>query len=284
MLTYNEAPSDKEAGEGSQVEGSQDTQYTRFAGGRWEPISGAVPMESAVRLHINGQEAATLMCTPRELDYLALGFLRNEGWIAGLADVRLLKVCPSATCVDVWLRQADFVPPVHITITSGCGGGVTFADLAAAGVAVTADLAVTAPQICALIAALGEAATLYHQVRGVHAAALARGETLVAVAEDVGRHNAVDKLCGRCLVENIPTAGGILLSTGRISSEMLYKAARMQISVVASRTAPTGLSVALATAWNVTLVGYVRRDSLNVYAGGQRLIDNSGEEGSHAHA
>ncbi len=266
------------------MEGSLDTRYTRFAAGHWEPINGAVPGEGAVRLHINGHETATWMCTPRELEYLTLGFLYHEGWIQGPADVRLLKVCPSATCVDVWLRQADFVPPAHLTITSGCAGGVTFADLAATGVAVTADLHVTAPQICALIAALGEAATLYQRVRGVHAAALARGETLLAVTEDVGRHNTLDKLCGRCLVEGIPTAGGILLSTGRISSEMLYKAARMQIPVVASRTSPTSLSVALATAWNVTLVGYVRRDSLNVYAGGQRLIDNFGEEGSHAHA
>ncbi len=85
------------------------------------------------------------------------------------------------------------------------------------------------------------------------------------------------------MTEGIPTEGAILLSTGRISSEMLYKAARMGTPIVASRTSPTHLSVALAVAWNLTLIGYVRRDSLNVYAGRQRLNVTDGEE-NHAYA
>jgi FdhD protein len=266
------------------LEGSREVEYKRFEAGHWQAVAGSIPVESVVRLHVNGQEAARLICTPLELDHLALGFMRSEGWIEGLADVRLLKICPNASCVDVWLRQAEFVPPARGTLTSGCGGGVTFTDLTSVAVPVTSELRVSAPQICALVGALGEAARLYQQARGVHTAALARGDALVAVAEDVGRHNTLDKLWGHCLVEEIPTADGILVSTGRISSEMLFKAARMGIPVIASRTSPTALSVALATAWNLTLIGYVRRDSLNVYTGWQRLIATFGEERSHAHA
>jgi FdhD protein len=110
------------------------------------------------------------------------------------------------------------------------------------------------------------------ETRGIHTSALAEADRLLAVVEDVGRHNTIDKLLGRCLSEGIPTADRLLLSTGRVSSEMLYKAARAGIPFVVSRTSPTSLSVALAAAWNVTLVGYVRRDSLIVYHGQARVI------------
>ena len=104
------------------MEGSQEVPFARFEGGHWQAVRAAIIQEDAVRLHVNGQELVTLMCTPRELDWLALGFLRSEGFIRDLDDVRLVKVCPNKTCVDVWLRQADFVPPLRSTITSGCGG------------------------------------------------------------------------------------------------------------------------------------------------------------------
>jgi len=87
------------------------------------------------------------------------------------------------------------------------------------------------------------------------------------VAEDVGRHNAVDKVMGEALRRSIPTADRILLSTGRVSSEMLLKAARMGVPIVASRTSPTEMAVALAEQLNITVCGYVRPDSLNLYAG-----------------
>lgn len=266
------------------MEGSQGVQYTRWEGGRWRTVDGAVIQEALVRLHVNGRELARLMCTPQELDYLALGFLRSEGMIAGRDDVRLLKVCPSQACVDVWLRQADFEAPTQVTITSGCGGGITFADLSEAIEPLVSNMRVGAQQLSALMGSLGETTHLYRESRGVHAAGLARGDALVAVAEDVGRHNAIDKLWGRCLAEDIPTQDAILLTTGRISSEMLRKAARMGTPIIASRTSPTHLSVALAAAWNLTLAGYVRRDSLNVYTGGQRLYVSEGEERIYAHA
>lgn len=112
----------------------------------------------------------------------------------------------------------------------------------------------------------------------MHRAGLADPGRLLAAADDVGRHNTVDKLWGYCLAEGLTTHDRVLLSTGRISSEMLTKAARMRLPVVASRTSPTSLSVALAQAWNITLVGYVRRTSMNVYAGDERILVD--EEGS----
>jgi len=249
------------------LEASRDVQFTRFENGRWQTVDGTVVREDLVRLHVNGQELARLMCTPRELDHLALGFLRSEGFIQSMADVRLINVCPSQTCVEVWLRDASFEPPGRGIITSGCGGGITFADLTAKAKPLDSDLRVTPGQISRLLRSF----LAGQQQRGIHTAALATGETLVVVTEDVGRHNTINRLWGHCLVAGIPTRDCILLSTGRISSEMLNKAARMEIPVVVSRTSPTSLAVALARAWHVTLVGYARRDSLNVYAGQERI-------------
>jgi FdhD protein len=252
--------------------------FRRFENGRGETVEGAVVREGLVRLHVNGRELATLMCTPHQLDLLALGFLRSEGIIAGLADVRLVKVCPSAACVEVWLRRAEFELPGPPTITSGCGGGVTFADLSAASQPLASHLRVSVGQLGRLMRALQDT----QRTRGIHTSALAEDETLLVVVEDVGRHNTIDKLWGYCLVHDISPRDKILLSTGRISSEMLNKAARMGTPVVASRTSPTSLSLALAEVWQLTLVGYVRRDSLNVYTARERVVESK-EEGTDAH-
>jgi len=231
------------------------------------PTTTDVVREALVRLHVNGQEWAMLMCTPRQLDLLALGFLHNEGIVASMKDVRRVVVCPSGACVEVWLRDANRELPTARILTSGCGGGVTFNDLTSEAQPVLSDVTVTPQQIGQLMFKLQEG----QRYRGVHTSALADGDALLATATDVGRHNTIDKLCGLCLVEGILTEDRILLTTGRVSSEMLNKAARMRIPIVASRTSPTTLSLALAEAWHVTLVGYVRRDSLNVYTGLARV-------------
>jgi FdhD protein len=253
--------------------------YSRYEGGRWQAVSGPIVREERVRIHVNGREWVALMCSPYQLDLLALGFLASEGVITGPADVRRIVVCPSSRCVEVWLRNGETVLPIQATRTSGCGGGVTFADLRDETRPVQSDLRVRPSQLAHLMRIMQEG----QATRGGHTAALADNETVLIVVEDIGRHNTIDKLWGRCLAEGIPTAHRILLSTGRISSEMLGKAARMGVPVVVSRTSPTGLAAALAAAWGITLVGYLRRDSLNVYAGHGRIVDDE-EEQINAHA
>lgn len=246
---------------------SQEVSHLRYEGGRFSGATTHVVREGLVRLHVNGQELATIMCTPVALDQLAVGFLRSEGIIESFSDVRRVVVCPSGACVEVWLRDAGRPLPTGKVLTSGCGGGITFADLTERVEPLTSDLTVTADQLGRLFFMLQEG----QRIRGIHTAALADGEQLLVVTEDVGRHNAVDKLWGRCLVEGIATQDRIVLTTGRISSEMLRKAARMRAPIVVSRTSPTTLTLALAEAWNVTVVGYVRRGSLNVYTGLARV-------------
>jgi FdhD protein len=250
------------------VELSRLVQFVRFEDGRAGPSEGAVVREALVRLHVNGRELVRLMCTPEQLDLLALGFLHSEGLIKELADVRLLVICPSRTCVDIWLRNAEAELPGRPSITSGCGGGITFADLEAAGEPVRSGLRVRAGQIGRLMTEL----LAGQETRGIHRGGLADADRLLIAAEDVGRHNTLDKVLGFCLKEGVATQDRLLLTTGRISSEMLGKAARMGVPIVVSRTSPTSLSVALAEAWNITLVGYARRTSMNVYTGHERVL------------
>jgi FdhD protein len=253
------------------MDGAFPWRYARWEAGKSTAVDGQVIDESLVRIHVNGQELATFMCTPRDLDLLALGFLRSEGIIQGRQDVRLVQVCPSQTCVDVWLRDAAVELPNRPILTSGCGGGVTFDDLSQRVAAVPSDRRVDPQQILDGMSQLMAAATLYKEARGVHTSVLSDGERLLATAEDVGRHNTVDKLWGYCLQRDIDPAGQLLLATGRISSEMLNKAAKMGVPVVASHTSPTSLSVRLAQEWNILLIGYVRGRSFNVYASQWRL-------------
>ncbi len=240
--------------------------------GEAETVDAEVINEKLVSIFVNGQELATIMCTPLDQGALALGFLANEGVIESAADVRAMHVCPSGSCVDVWLRTASFEPPRRMILTSGCGGGVTFDDLSATYPPIESDRCVSPEQLWALMDMLYARADLYSRARGVHTSVLSDGQTVLVSAEDVGRHNTLDKLRGMALQAGIDTRDRILLTTGRVSSEMINKARSMGVPIVCSRTSPTSLSVRLAAEWNMTLVGYLRRNSMNVYTVRERVL------------
>lgn len=227
--------------------------------------------EALVSIYVNGQELATIMCSPLEHEALALGFLYNESVIDSLGETRLVQTNLARTVVDVFLRHKEFDPPRRMILTSGCGGGVTLQHLTGQHPPLESDLAVTPAIILQRMRDLQGAARLYNQVRGVHTAALAGCDQLLAVAEDVGRHNAVDKVAGKALQAGIALRDGLLLTSGRISSEMIGKARRMGTPIVVSRTSPTSISLALAQAWNICIAGYVRQGSMRVYTHPQRL-------------
>ncbi len=253
-------------------EGVVKLDYHEYHNG-WRAVEEEVIEESFVSIFVNGVELATVMCSPREQDRFALGFLCNEGIIESMADVRAAHVCPSGVCVDVWLRRGDFVRPDRLILTSGCGGGVTFDDLSKTVEPLDSTLTLSPARLSELMIEMQRRGALYARSRGVHTAALSDGERLIVLAEDVGRHNTIDKLRGACLLDGIDSRGLVLLCTGRVSSEMINKAARMGCPIVASRTSPTSMSVRLAREWNVTLAGYVRRGSMKVYAHPERLKD-----------
>lgn len=270
------------------ADGTSRARYVTITRKGAQAIDGEIIHERLVSVFVNGQELLTVMCSPIQQDALALGFLANEGVIDSIDDVRLVDVCPSGACVDVWLRRADFEPPRRMILTSGCGGGITFQDLTQSFPALDVDRRITPEKLWDLMDQLNHAADLYSRAGGVHTSAFSDGEKLALVAEDVGRHNTLDKLRGLALMQGIETRGGILFSTGRVSSEMITKARHMGAPIVCSRTSPTSLSASLADEWNITLVGYLRRNSMNVYAHPERIMaeaaapSSNGREKSHA--
>jgi FdhD protein len=248
-------------------------------------------------LYVDRREWVTFMCSPTGLHQLALGFLLSEGAISCLDDVWQIKVyldedrvymffpdaglngeLGMATCeeasgsIDVRLRRPLPDRPARRILTSGCGGGVTFDDLSGDRPPLQSDLRVSTAQVAALMRQLNESAALYRASRGVHTSALADGDRLLVLAEDVGRHNTLDKIRGACLLQDMATRDCILISSGRISSEMITKARKMETPIVISRTSPTAMSIRLAQAWNITLIGYVRGRQMRIYTGAERVI------------
>lgn len=240
----------------------------RFSDDRWIRTSVNVPLERELTIYVNLQELVTILCTPTKLNFLVLGFLYSEGIISGMGDVMMMRVCDEESEVDVRLTNPQFELPTKRRLTSGCGGGATFATQRQT---VNSDLKAAPTTVMSLMKQLQEKMELYRFSGGVHASALADTKELLVVAEDIGRHNTLDKIQGECLLRRISTKDCLLLSTGRISSEMLLKAARMQVPVIVSRHSPTGSAVSLAEELGIALVGHVRGNRLSVYSHPERL-------------
>ncbi|HEX9420129.1 MAG TPA: formate dehydrogenase accessory sulfurtransferase FdhD [Methylomirabilota bacterium] len=240
--------------------------YFQVKNGRLDEVKGDVVREQPLTVYVNGERFLTLLCSPFQLEPLVLGYLWMEKVITGLDEVAELQISEVDGRAEVTLRQPVTLPTERI-LTSGCGGGITFRIDPRLFPRITSDVRVSPADLGNRMHDLLREAVHYHASRGIHGAALADRDRVLLVAEDVGRHNAVDKLMGLALQRGIATTDRILLSTGRVSSEMLLKAARMSVPIVASRTSPTEMAVALAEQLGVTVVGYLRGESLNLYAG-----------------
>jgi FdhD protein len=245
-------------------------QYVTHWRGGTDVQTGEIVHEVLACLSVNGLQVAEMMCSPAKLDQLALGFLYNEGIISQLADVATLHVSASH-CVEVWLNK-PFDAPKRLIVTAGCGGGTTFTDPESQRAPLQSDLTVYAGQLAERMKELQWGAETYRQARGIHTAGLANAERLLLQVEDIGRHNCLDRLQGAALQAGIATQGLILLTSGRISSEMIQKAWRLGVPMVCSRTSPTQISVGLAQAWGICVVGYLRQDRMRVYTHPQRVL------------
>ena len=236
---------------------------------RWQRASVELAEETAVTIFVDRVELATLMCTPEKLNFLVAGFLRSEGLIDCLDDIAMMRVCDEEQMVDVRLMRPREVPGRRI-LTSGCGGGVTF-DEGRALKPVRSSVTYTPTQLLRSMKLMLQSCGSRRERGGLHVSALSDGETLLAVARDVGRHNTLDKICGECLFRGIPTEDRILLTTGRLSSEMMVKAAKMGVPVAVSINSATSRSVSLGEDLGITLVGYARGSRLTVYTHRERL-------------
>jgi len=254
--------------DGSLMKGvAPDIVCDRFSNGEWLRRSELVPSEMALTLYVNGEELVTILCTPDKLNCLVLGYLYSEGIIAGLGDVTSMRVCEEESLAEVRLSK-EYTLPVRRTLTSGCGGGISFTTQ---GQKVESSLVVMPTRILPLMAQLLGQAELFQACGGVHASALSDTNDLLVMAEDIGRHNTLDKIQGECLLTGLSSKDGLLLTTGRLSSEMVLKAAKMGAPIIISRSSPMGHAISLARDLGITLVAYARSTRLTVYSCEWRL-------------
>ena len=216
--------------------------------------------ETAVWLEVNGRPAVTWMCTPEQLEELAVGWLHGEGYIASLAELRALQPCATdlgfrAEVPEERLRAVTADARRRV-LASGCGAvSVALADPMSLPRSAPRGEPPGTGQLRKLFKELFGRGARYQDTGGIHAAALTDGEVLLAHAEDVGRHNAVDKVIGAALLARRDPAGLALLVTGRISAELAFKAARAGLAWIATVSVPTTLAVTIARRAGVVLVG-----------------------------
>jgi FdhD protein len=258
-------------------------------------VDGGVVIEEPLEIRLDGRMAAVVMRTPGMEKELAAGFVLGEGLVGDLMDIALVRHCgrvvpddassevadgdpldESRNRVDVTLMpgitKTAGQPDVVQLIRSGCGRTDVGA-LAENLPPVCADVKIHRERLPGLLGQITRQQAAYRAAGGIHAAAVfdINGRGLV-VCEDIGRHNAVDKAAGYCLLRGIPLRDKLLVSTGRASYDMVAKAVRLGIPFVASISSPTSLAVELAEALNCTLLGYLRGKALNVYTHGWRLL------------
>jgi FdhD protein len=244
-----------------------------YNAGCWEEEQARLITEQPVTLSVNNESWLTFMCTPVDLEGLGVGFLYNENIIQTLEDIASVRVCPGGDNIDIWLNCPVKKPEKWIR-TSGCSGGETSVEdnNFPSGLTNPQNGVMLPPEMIGIMTnQLLESQDLYRKSGGVHASALSDGEKIILTAEDIGRHNTLDKLAGRSLLEKIKLSKWIVLTTGRITSEMIQKAGRMGATIVISRTSPTSLSVRMAEESGITLVGYARGERFIIYAHPERI-------------
>ena len=246
-------------------------QFQQVSPGNWDRVLSEVIVETPVSLTVNGDPWLTFMCTPVDLEAMAVGFLYNEGFIQTMDEVADARLCPTGDNIDVWLHHS-VQKPAFWRRTSGCTGGVTSVEKDEPGKLITNGGVLSAESVGQLINHLFETQELYRSSGGVHTSAITDGQDTWVVAEDIGRHNTLDKLAGKCLMQGVQFSRKIILTTGRISSEMLQKSSHMKASIVISRTSPSSLSIELAQKWGLTLIGYARRNRFNIYTHPERIV------------
>lgn len=228
------------------------------------------PVEFPLKLTVNGREIATLVASPHELRFLVAGFLRTQGFVRETGDFLAMGVCDDSGEASVRIR-GDIPERLTPVLTSGCGAGITFSFNAGPPKAVSAEANYSADTVFAMMREMARLSERYGRHGGIHSAAVSDGSRILLHAEDLGRHNTIDRLAGQALLSGMELAGCLLLTSGRVSAEMATKAASLGVALIASRTSPTDMAVRICREVGIGLVGYVRGGSFRVAACPERL-------------
>lgn len=259
------------------MECTKKVELNRYDGGSAARIVDEVITEYPFTVFVNGEELITLLCSPKALDYLAIGFLLSEGLIHQKTDLVRWHVDEEKGRIEIEaLGTSSLVKELlgKRTMTTGCGKGTIFYNVVDSfqSKGIHCNLQFSASDLLQLMNRFNKDSELFLKTGGVHSTALSDGKEFLLFHEDVGRHNALDKMIGEAFLKEISLKDKIVLTSGRISSEMLIKAAKREIPVILSRSAPTDLSIALGETLGITVIGFARGGKMNVYTGTQRIV------------
>lgn len=246
---------------------------TKLDNGEMLIIDDLIVEEYPLSIRVNGQKTASLLCSPGALRELVIGFLLSDGVIKDHHEIASLQIDEERSIADVALLDRSIAPleEHQRTHSTGCGKGAIYLDVLTTCRRNDSPVSFSARSILDLSQRFNKQSDLFFNTGGVHSAALCDQNDILFFHEDVGRHNAVDKVIGAADLAGTALKDKLLLCSGRISSEMLIKAAKQDIPVVVSRSAPTALAVELAERLNMTLVGFVRGPRMNIYSASQRI-------------
>ncbi|WP_025028942.1 formate dehydrogenase accessory sulfurtransferase FdhD [Caldalkalibacillus mannanilyticus] len=234
--------------------------------------------EYPLTIMLNGDEFATIVCTPTHLDELVVGFLASEGMILVYSDIKSLSIDDSRGFAYVELhrlpkRSMDFHSKRFIG--SCCGKSrqaFYFHNDVHTAKNIRSHMTIP-PQTCLrLMASMEEQSQIFKLTGGVHNAGLCDKDTLLTARTDIGRHNALDKLYGYCLIQRVPIRDKLIVFSGRVSSEILLKVAKIGIGLILSKSAPTELALSIADELNITVVGFIRNKTCNIYTHPERIV------------
>ncbi|MDY7030664.1 MAG: formate dehydrogenase accessory sulfurtransferase FdhD [Thermodesulfobacteriota bacterium] len=254
----------------------EELEITGYSKGSFKKAITKVIKEIPLTIFLNDNEIVTLLCAYGHLKELAIGFLNSEGLIDSMDDIESIHVDDDKGIVEIFTRSRSKLSEklfMKRVIPSGCGKGSSFYNVmdSLKCKKIDSQLRVSTDQVQSLMKKLHSLSNLYKSTRGVHNSALAIPERILMFREDIGRHNAVDKINGECLLQRIQLDDKILITTGRITSEILIKTGKMGIPVLISRSAATHLAVSMAKEIGITSLGYVRGGSFTVYTHPERI-------------
>jgi FdhD protein len=242
--------------------------------GAEEELTDQIIVEKKLNINVNRKFYASLMCTPDETLHLALGFLFSEGVITSLKSIRSMEERDDGSLCIILKNELEPVLEKRRTLTSGCAGGSIDLKIIEENEIkpIESNCKYSVNQILLLMKEFNNKSELFRQTGGVHSCAICSSEGTLFFSEDIGRHNALDKVVGKAIFKNVELGDKLLMTTGRISSDITLKAARAGIPIIISHSAPTDLALKIAKDANMTMIGFVRGSRMNVYCGENRIL------------
>ena len=242
-----------------------------------ERVDDTVVREVPLTIHYNGEEIATLLCSPFQTEALVYGFLLNEGFIRVLKDVYTIRHDPADHLV--WVEGEPCILQKELMskrfVSACCGksrASFCFANDVLMVKPITSSYSIPLQEAYDYVTFLQSNSTLFDSTGGVHSGGVGHQGRVLLTSYDIGRHNVFDKLSGSAFITGLKLEDRVIFFSGRVSSEILLKVAKMKVPILIARGAPTDMALSQAEALNITVIGFAREQRLNIYTCSDRII------------